>query len=93
MSSAVHDGTQVEVDQVVALPDFQLWAKMSDGRTRVIDMRPFLGSPVFRVLQDPVRFALVGLDDGVPTWENGSIDFAPERIVQDGVVVAERIAA
>ncbi|MCI8602032.1 MAG: DUF2442 domain-containing protein [Oscillospiraceae bacterium] len=43
-----------------------------------------LRMPAFASLADPEIFRSVYLDYGVPVWQDGDIDIAPELLYQDG---------
>ena len=61
------------------------WVRFSTGEAKVCDFTPLLSSPAFSPLRDAARFAAVYIDYGVPTWEDGTIDIAPEYLYQNGV--------
>ena len=46
----------IEVNSVVAVPDFGLVLTFNSGERRRFDMRPYLHYPVFRRLENPVIF-------------------------------------
>jgi len=76
---------QLKINVIRPLADYQLWARFNTGETRVFDFKPLLTAAVFAPLKDPEVFAGVYLDHGIPVWEDGAIDIAPEKIYSDGV--------
>lgn len=75
----------LKVSGVRPLDGHRLWVRFSTGETKVCDFTPLLSSPAFSPLQDATRFAAVYIDYGIPTWEDGSIDIAPEYLYQNGI--------
>lgn len=77
----------LHITEVHALSSFRLRAKFSTGETRVLDFTPLLDTEAFRPLCDPALFGQVGLDHGVPVWQNGAIDLSPAYIYTQGSAV------
>ncbi len=75
----------LKVSGVRPLDGHRLWVRFSTGEAKVCDFTPLLSSPAFFPLRDAARFAAVYIDYGVPTWEDGSIDIAPEYLYQNGI--------
>lgn len=69
----------IQVNSVETLADFGLLLTFVGGERRCFDMRPYLHSPVFRLLENPGYFALARVDYGTVTWP-GEIDIAPETL-------------
>jgi len=69
---------------VRALADHRLWVRFSSGETRFFDFKPFLKMPAFAPLADEKVFSSVGIDYGVPVWDDGNIDMDPETLFLDG---------
>jgi hypothetical protein len=78
----------IQVTSVETLSDHGLLLTFSDGQRRRFDMRPYLGYPVFRRLENPAFFALARVDYGTVTWP-GDIDIAPETLYGRSVAVQE----
>lgn len=74
----------IKIISVRPVEDHKLWVKFSDGEERIFDFSPLLSSPCFKPLNDKAVFEGVYIDCGVPVWDNGNIDIAPERIYEDG---------
>jgi hypothetical protein len=75
------DYPMVDVLAVKPLEGFRLWVRFSDGREGVADLsglRKRTG-PMVQPLKDPVFFARVFVEAGVPTWPNG-YDYAPSAL-------------
>ena len=77
----------LHITEVHALSGFRLWAKFSTGESRVLDLTPLLDAEAFHPLCDPALFRQVGLDHGVPIWQNGAIDLSPAYIYTQGSAV------
>lgn len=77
----------LEAEQVKVLYDYFLWVKFNDGQTRVFDFSTLLEKPVFVPLKDKKLFDTVYIEYGVPVWNNGEIDIAPEYIYENGTAV------
>jgi hypothetical protein len=71
---------------VRSLEGYRLWVRFSSGETRVFDFRSLLGTPAFAPLADERFFSAVGIDYGVPVWNDGEIDIAPETLYRDGAI-------
>ena len=74
----------LKVSGVRPLEGHRLWVRFSTGEAKVCDFNPLLNSPAFSPLQDAARFAAVYIDYGVPTWDDGAIDIAPEYLYRTG---------
>ena len=82
----------LKVTGVRALKDFQLWVRFNNGEMRIFDFKPLLKTPAYAPLSDPEKFNEVYIDYGVPVWDGGDIDIAPEYLYENGIV-AEDISA
>jgi len=65
--------------------DYKLWVKFSNGKEKIFDFSSLLSSPSFESLKDKSLFNSVYIDYGVPVWDNGNIDIAPERLYEGGI--------
>jgi len=72
---------------VRALDGHKLWVRFSTGEERIFDFTPLLNSGVFAALKNKELFKNVYIDYGIPVWNDGEIDIAPERLYYDGVAV------
>jgi len=78
----------IEVNSVVAVPDFGLVLTFNSGERRCFDMRPYLHYPVFHRLENPGYFSLARVNYGTVTWP-GDIDIAPETLYDCSVPLAD----
>jgi hypothetical protein len=78
----------IEVNSVVAVPDFGLVLTFNSGERRRFDMLPYLHYPVFRRLENPGYFSLARVDYGTVTWP-GDIDIAPETLYECSVPLTD----
>jgi hypothetical protein len=70
----------LKVITVQPLDGYRMRLEFSTGETKVFDFAPLLDTPCFRPLRDKALFDQVYLDHGVPTWNGGAIDIAPESL-------------
>jgi len=73
-----------KVTDVRALEDYKLHLRFSTGEERIFDVKPQLKYQVYKPLADKTLFNSVYLCYGVPTWQNGEIDFAPDTLYEEG---------
>jgi len=67
------------------LNNYCLWVRFNNGESKIFDFKPLLNAPAFEPLSDPNVFNNVYIDYGVPVWNNGDIDIAPETLYEKGV--------
>lgn len=73
-----------------ALDNYTLRLTFNNGSVKTFDCKPLIQQfPVFGTLQDKQKFNNIALDGWTVTWENGSIDIAPEYLYEKGVAVYE----
>ncbi len=88
---AGENGKYIELPIVVevkALSNHKLYLRFKNGKEGIYDFTPLLQRPCYTPLQDENVFANVYLEYGIPTWNNGEIDIAPETLFKDCVAVA-----
>ena len=78
---------QITVISARALDDYRLWIRFSTGEVKTFNFSPLLNSIGFSPLRDKDLFCSVYIDYGVPVWNNGAIDIAPEYLYQHGDTV------
>lgn len=83
----------IEVRGVRPLPEHRLWLRFSTGEVKIFDVKPLLKSAAFTPLSDDDVFRSVYIDYGMPVWNNGEIDIAPELVYRDGVAVEDEKGA
>lgn len=64
------------------LEDFKLWVRFSNEESGVFDCKPLFEKPCYAPLKNPDVFRGVYLDYGVPVWNGGEIDIAPEYLYE-----------
>jgi len=67
------------VVDVAPLEDYKLRVKLSNGRSGIFDVNPYLESGFFKELKNPVYFFKVYVDYGTVVWPHEQ-DIAPETI-------------
>jgi len=77
----------ITVISVRALNDYKLWLRFSTGETKIFNFEPLLKMEVFQPLRDKSSFGSVYVDYGIPAWNDGAIDIAPEYLYQNGISV------
>lgn len=70
----------IEVIAVKALPDMILLLTFNTGEEKIFDAAQLLNKEAFRKLLDENIFLNPSIEAGVVTWDNGSIDIAPEAL-------------
>jgi hypothetical protein len=79
----VYAGNPVPLLKVIAvhpLDDYRMRLEFSTGEIREVDFAPLLDAPCFQPLREKMLFDQVYLDHGVPSWDGGNIDIAPEAV-------------
>ena len=74
------------ITSIRALDNYHLWIRFSTGETKTFDFTPLLNTNAFKSLKDDNLFKSVYVDCGIPVWNNGDIDIAPEYLYQYGYV-------
>jgi len=77
----------LKVYGVRPMENYKLWLRFSTGETKIFDCTELLSMPAFAPLKDTAVFNGVYIDFGVPVWNDGDIDIAPEMLYEKGVSV------
>ena len=77
---AGEEAPMLKVNGVRPLENHKLWLRFNTGEARVFDFTPLLSKPAFAPLADMNVFRGVYIDYGVPVWNDGDIDIAPETM-------------
>ena len=72
------------VKDVKTIDDYKLILTFEDESVRIFDMKPLLGTGVFKELKDEKLFKTVKVSFDSIEWANG-IDVDPETLYEDGV--------
>ncbi|HIT08700.1 MAG TPA: DUF2442 domain-containing protein [Candidatus Merdivicinus faecavium] len=75
----------MKVCGVRPLSGYRLWLRFNNEEVKIYDCTPLLNKSVFRPLADESVFRSVYLDYGVPVWNGGEIDIAPEELYEKGI--------
>ena len=75
----------LKISGVRPLENYKLWIRFSNGEAKIFDFVPELNSPAFLPLKDVSVFNSVYIDYGIPVWNDGDIDIAPEYLYEHGV--------
>ena len=75
----------MKVSGVCPLDGYKLWIRFINGEAKIFDFSGLLEFPAFSPLKDQNVFRNVYIDYGVPVWDNGNIDIAPEYLYENGV--------
>lgn len=65
------------------LHDYCLKLTFSDGKSKIVDLLPYLHGEVFGELKDKQKFIQYGLTHSTIEWANGA-DLAPEFLYEIG---------
>ena len=79
----------LSVSKVEALCDYQLELTFENGETRIFDVKPYLDTGVFRMLQDKNLFKRVRVSFDTIEWPGG-IDLDPEVLYEKSLCVNAR---
>ena len=67
------------------LGDYRLLLSFSNGAERVVDVKDFIAThPLFSPLRDKQLFSRFQLDGWTVSWQNGTLDIAPEYLYEVG---------
>lgn len=66
------------------LDGYKLLVHFSDNSKRMVDLAPIINGPVFLPLKDKAVFNQVYVEYGIPMWNDGEIDIAPEWLHENG---------
>lgn len=83
----------LKVSGVRPLENHRLWLRFNTGEAKVFDLTPLLSQPAFAPLADINVFKGVYIDYGVPVWNDGDIDIAPETLYEQSVPVRGNLGA
>ena len=73
------------INKAQYLGDYRLGLSFSNGENRVFDAKDFIAKyPAFKVLQDKEQFKQFALDGWTVSWQNGTLDIAPECLYEIG---------
>lgn len=75
---------QLKVSGVRPKDNFILWVRFNNGEEKEFDFKPILDKPAYLPLKDINIFRDVYIDFGVPVWNDGDIDIAPEYLYENG---------
>ena len=74
----------LKVSELRPLSDFRLWLRFNNSEAKIFYFKPLLNAPAFVKLAKPEIFESVYLEYGVPVWNDGEIDIAPEYLYERG---------
>ena len=83
----------MKVSGVRPMEGHKLWIRFSTGEAKVFDFAPLLAQRAFAPLADMDTFRAVYIDYGVPVWNDGEVDIAPETLYERGVMVGDKESA
>ncbi|MBQ8576410.1 MAG: DUF2442 domain-containing protein [Clostridia bacterium] len=75
----------LKVNSIQPLEQHRLKVQFSNGECRIFDCVPLLSMPAFAPLADETLFRSVVLEHGIPVWNDGDIDIAPELLYEKGI--------
>jgi hypothetical protein len=79
------DMNLIWINSAKYLGDYRLSLSFSNGEQRVFDAKDFIAShPLFAPLQDKQLFSQFQLDGWTISWQNGTLDIAPEYLYEVG---------
>ncbi len=75
----------IKVTEVKVIDTLCLMLTFSTGEKRIFDAQPLLRYPVYEPLQDAKIFNGVSIEGSTISWNNGSIDIAPETLYEKSI--------
>lgn len=81
---AENNPIQLKIVGVRPKDNFVLWVRFNTGEEKEFDFTPLLKRPAYSPLKDINVFKEVYIDFGIPVWNAGSIDIAPEYLYENG---------
>ena len=90
---AGEEAPMLKVSGVRPLENHKLWVRFNNGEARIFDFAPLLEQPAFAPLKEKNVFFGVYIDYGVPVWNDGDIDIAPETLYEQSVPIASIVGA
>ena len=78
--------------EAMALPDYRLQVRFSDGSAGIVDLKSFVFAdqrPIVAALREPAPFAAMRVESDTVVWANG-FDLAPEFLrsrLMNGVAI------
>ena len=75
---------EIKIIDAIPLVGRMLLLKFSSGEQRLFDATQLTGE-VFKNLEDEDVFRNINLFHGVPTWNDGKIDIAPEFLYTNSI--------
>ena len=78
----------LRVQGIRPLEDFKLWIKFNTEESRLFDCKPLFDKPCYAPLKNPDIFRDASLEYGVPVWNGGEIDIAPEFLYEHSIAAA-----
>ena len=75
----------LKVAGVRPLEGHRLLVRFTTGETQIFDFTPLLSTPAFAPLADEKTFSAIGIDHGVPVWNDGEVDISPDTLNRQGV--------
>ena len=74
----------LRISGVRPMDNYKLWVRFNNNEEKIFDFKPLLNSPAFAPLSDIEIFKGVYIDYGMPVWNNGDLDIAPEYLYENG---------
>ena len=75
----------LHISGVRPMDNYKLWVRFNNNEEKIFDFKPLLSSPAFAPLADMETFKCVYIDYGMPVWNNGEIDIAPEYLYENSI--------
>ena len=75
----------LKVCSVRPMENYRLWVRFNTGEAKVFDFCEKLDTPAFSPLRNKALFRSVYIDYGIPVWDDGNIDIAPEYLYTHGI--------
>lgn len=81
----------IKVCGIRPLDNHMLLLRFNTGEIKIFDFKSLLEKTVYEPLKDIDIFKSVYIDYGVPVWNEGDIDIAPEFLYENSATVKETV--
>ena len=86
------NNNELKISDFKVITDLCMLITFSNGEKRIFDAQQLLKYPIYKKLEDFEIFKNAIVDNGILTWENGSIDIGVEAVYDHSYVYEQDIA-
>ena len=86
------NNNDLKISDFKVITDLCMLVTFSNGEKRIFDAQQLIKYPIYKKLEDFNVFKNAIIDNGILTWENGSIDIGVETVYEHSYVYEQDIA-